>query len=69
MPNLEKHWSFYKDNSHRWQWRKFQGDKVVAVSADGFSDRDACVRNAMERGYDGSSSETISTKQISAAKM
>jgi hypothetical protein len=51
MNSLPKHWEFYKDSSHRWQWRKFQGEKVVAVSGDGFQDRKKCIEDAMQRGY------------------
>jgi len=45
------HWTFYLDKSHRWQWRKFDKGKVVAVSGDGFDRKTACVLNAVQRGY------------------
>ncbi len=47
-------WEFYKDGTDRWQWRKFEERKVVAVSGDGFPSRQACVINAKTRGYPGS---------------
>jgi hypothetical protein len=62
MISQSKRWEFYKDNSHRWQWRKFQGEKVVAVSADGFSDRDTCVKNAIQRGYVATAPEPARAK-------
>ena len=46
-------WEFYKDRFDQWQWRKFEGNKVVAVSGDGFFSRQACVNNARTRGYIG----------------
>ena len=48
---LSNRWQFYKDKVGQWQWRKFQVNKVVAVSADGFSSRKACVNDAKTRGY------------------
>ncbi|MFI5252295.1 MAG: DUF1508 domain-containing protein [Bacteroidota bacterium] len=62
MISVSKRWEFYKDNFQRWQWRKFQGEKVVAVSADGFDNRKACVLNAVQRGYDMTTAELSSTK-------
>jgi len=49
---LSDRWEFYKDRLGEWQWRKFEAKKVVAVSADGFYSRQACVNNARQRGYD-----------------
>ena len=34
-----------------WQWRKYEANKVVAVSYDFFSSRPACVKDAKTRGY------------------
>ena len=34
-----------------WQWRKFENNKVVAVSDGSFRSRPACVKNAITRGY------------------
>ena len=48
---LSNRWQFYKDKMGQWQWRKFLSTKVVAVSADGFPSRKACVNDAMTRGY------------------
>jgi uncharacterized protein YegP (UPF0339 family) len=47
-------WQFYKDNHGQWQWRKFQNNKVITVSSDGYPTRKACVDNARTRGYNGS---------------
>jgi hypothetical protein len=44
---------FYKDSNGLWQWRKFKNNKIVAVSIDGFSSRQAGVINARLRGYIG----------------
>ena len=44
-------WQFYKDKIGQWQWRKIEANKVVAVSADGFNSRPACIKNARTRGY------------------
>ncbi|MBI1804955.1 MAG: DUF1508 domain-containing protein [Ignavibacteriae bacterium] len=52
MIQLSDRWEFYKDRFSEWQWRKFESNKVVAVSADGFYSRQACVNNARQRGYD-----------------
>ena len=46
-------WQFYKDKFGQWQWRKFENKKVVAVSADAYYTRQACVNNARARGYSG----------------
>lgn len=46
-------WQFYKDTIGQWQWRKFESNKVVAVSGNGFYSRQACVNNARTRGYVG----------------
>ena len=48
---LENRWQFYKDKMGQWQWRKYQVNKVVAVSSDGYRSRKACVDNAKTRGY------------------
>ena len=52
MIQLSDRWEFYKDRLGEWQWRKFEANTVVAVSADGFYSRQACVNNARQRGYD-----------------
>lgn len=45
-------WQFYKqDRPWMWQWRKFENNKVVAVSHDVFHSRPACVNDAKTRGY------------------
>jgi hypothetical protein len=62
MVSISKRWEFYKDNSHRWQWRKFQGEKVVAVSADGFSQRKDCIQDAIQRGYEAPVTESLRSK-------
>jgi uncharacterized protein YegP (UPF0339 family) len=54
MIQLSDRWQIYKDKIGQWQWRKFENNKVVAVSADGFPTRKACVSNAKSRGYLGS---------------
>ena len=46
-------WQLYRDKSNQWQWRKFENNKVVAVSGDGFYSRQACANNAREKGYVG----------------
>jgi uncharacterized protein YegP (UPF0339 family) len=46
-------WEFYQDRLGEWQWRKFQDNKVVAVSAAGFASRQACIDDAKRRGYHG----------------
>ncbi len=48
-----EHWEFYIDRFDQWQWRKFEANKVVAVSGDGFYSKQACVNNARTRGYVG----------------
>ena len=54
MIALSDRWQFYKDKLGQWQWRKFESNKVVAVSSDGYFSRQACVNNARTRGYIGS---------------
>jgi len=51
MIPLLNRWQFYKDRPGMWQWRKFESDKVVAVSYDIFNSRPACVNDAKTRGY------------------
>ena len=46
-------WELYRDKSNQWQWRKFENNKVVAVSGDGFYSRRACANDAKQKGYDG----------------
>lgn len=61
---LANRWMFYKDKGNQWQWRKFEVNKVVAVSADGFYSRQACVNDARKRGYvgpPGPTRETVTT--------
>ncbi len=53
MIALSIRWQYYKDTMGMWQWRKFEANKVVAVSADGFNSRQACVENARTKGYVG----------------
>lgn len=52
MIQVSNRWEFYKDRLGEWQWRKFEANKVVAVSAIGFYSRQACIINASQRGYD-----------------
>ena len=54
IPPPPDRWEFYIDRSHMWQWRKFEENKVVAVSHEGFFSQRECVDNAMTRGYTGS---------------
>ena len=56
---LANRWMFYKDKGNQWQWRKFEVNKVVAVSADGFYSRQACVNDARKRGYVGPPPKTV----------
>ena len=58
---LYNRWQFYKDKFGEWQWRKFEAKKVVAVSADGFYSRQACVNNARTRGYAGPQKSALKT--------
>jgi hypothetical protein len=51
MIELSDRWQFYKDKLGQWQWRKFEANKVVAVSSDGYHSRRACMDNAKTRGY------------------
>ncbi len=51
MTHLPLRWQFYKDKPGMWQWRKFESNKVVAVSYDGFHSRRDCVNDAKTRGY------------------
>lgn len=51
MIELTNRWMFYKDKMGQWQWRKFEANKVVAVSGDSFNSRPACVKDAKTRGY------------------
>jgi hypothetical protein len=46
-------WELYRDKSNQWQWRKFENNKVVAVSGDGFYSRQACAKDARQKGYEG----------------
>jgi len=47
----ENRWQFYQARSHQWQWRKFEVNKIVAVSSDGHYSRQACIDDAKKRGY------------------
>ena len=51
MIQLSDRWQFYKDRFGLWQWRKFESNKVVAVSGEGFQSRQKCVVDAKLRGY------------------
>lgn len=51
MTQPDSTWKFYKDNTGQWQWRKYQINKVVAVSADSFTTRKKCIKDAATRGY------------------
>ena len=59
-------WEFYKDRINQWQWRKFLDSKVVAVSADSYYSRQACVNDARKRGYVGPG--TSPKKQLAKQK-
>jgi hypothetical protein len=48
---LSDRWQFYKDKQGQWQWRKFENNRVVAVSSDGFTTRKLCMTDATRRGY------------------
>ena len=66
---LSNRWQFYNDKFGQWQWRKFQVNKVVAVSAEGFNSRRACVNNAKTRGYvvpEKSGLKTITADDLTA---
>jgi hypothetical protein len=51
MIERSNRWEFYQDRLKLWQWRKFQGDKVVSVSMDSFPSFKECVGNATQKGY------------------
>ena len=51
MIPLPNRWQFYKERPGMWQWRKFEANKVIAVSYGAFPSRPECVRNAKTRGY------------------
>jgi hypothetical protein len=51
MMQSENRWEFYQDKMKMWQWRNLQENRVVAVSASGFSVFKECVDNATSRGY------------------
>ena len=59
-------WELYRDKSNQWQWRKFENNKVVAVSGDGFYSRRACAKDARQRGYEGG--EAHLTQQYTEGK-
>ena len=48
---LPNRWQFYQDKPGIWQWRKYEANKVVAVSYDVFHSRPACINDAKRRGY------------------
>lgn len=51
MMQSENRWEFYLDKTKLWQWRKFQDNRVVAVSSIGYTLFKDCVANATSRGY------------------
>ena len=45
-------WRFYMDGGRRWNWQQIgAGQTVVAESSKGYSDYEACLANAKDRGY------------------
>ena len=45
-------WRFYMDGGHLWNWQQIgAGQAVVAQSSSGYSDYEACLANAIDRGY------------------
>jgi len=53
MPN--NRFEFYQDSAKEWRWRIIAGNnKVVGASSEGFSSRQAAVKNARMNGYQGS---------------
>jgi hypothetical protein len=45
-------WRFYMDGGHRWNWQQIgAGQAIVAESSNGYSNYEACLANAKDRGY------------------
>ena len=45
-------WRFYVDDGNRWNWQQIgAGQAVVAESAKGYINYEACLANAKDRGY------------------
>jgi len=46
-------WSFYRDSSNKWRWRKQSTAKgeIVGTSSQGFCSRNVAVKNAKQMGY------------------
>ena len=45
-------WRFYMDGARLWNWQQIgAGQAIVAESSEGYSDYDACLANAKDRGY------------------
>ena len=45
-------WRFYMDGGHRWNWQQIgAGQAIVAESSKGYSNYEACLANAKDRGY------------------
>jgi hypothetical protein len=45
-------WRFYMDTEQRWKWQQIgAGQAIVAESSTGYSDYEACLADAKDRGY------------------
>jgi hypothetical protein len=45
-------WRFYMDDGRRWNWQQIgAGQAVVEASPQGYSNYEACLANAVDRGY------------------
>jgi len=45
-------WRFYIDDGQRWNWQQIgAGQAVVEASPKGYSNYEACLANAVDRGY------------------
>ncbi|MBE0627125.1 MAG: hypothetical protein IH606_20185 [Burkholderiales bacterium] len=45
-------WRFYMDGGHQWNWQQIgAGQSVVAESSKGYTNYEACLSNAKDRGY------------------
>ena len=60
-------WTFYTDSYGRHHWQRLCQDGSVLFESDiGFTDRQTCVRDAAEHGYDGTESPRTSTGTLQA---
>lgn len=45
-------WRFYMDEGQRWNWQQIgAGQAVVEQSSRGYSNYEACLASAVDRGY------------------